>query len=905
MLIELWSDLRYRMRALVRRDAMERELDVELAFHIENEADKYERLGVPRTEAVRRARLAFGGVQRTKDDSRDSRGTALLEAFVHDARYAARSLRKQPAFTLAVVLTLAIGIGANTTMFTLLNALMLRSLSVPHPEQLVIIGDPGKVHWGWHGSPMVDYVSYPVYADILQRNRVLSGLYATGEASGDVVLPGGAPDQPEHPAGRFVSSNFFSVLGAPVFAGRTFAGRDGAIGADPFVVISYAYWQARFGGDRSVVGSRMTINHVPLTIIGIMPPSFTGDIVGEGADYWLPITMQPLLVPTDDRITDRTASWLAMMGRLAPGVTLDKARAELSTIELSSIRQHLSTSELAEFNHDLETDPVRVESGARGFSAQRGEYRSALIVLMAAVGLVVLVVCANISNLMLARAVARTREMTVRMTLGAGRLRLIAQLMTESLLLGAAAGVLGLVSTMWATRFVLAQVGNDGASPMSLDVHPDGAVLAFTAGVTFFCVAVFGIIPALRATHVDLATSLRGQGRSVVGARARFGRILVVSQIALSMLLLVGGGLLVRSMRELLRADLGLDRAHLLIANVSVNSSEYVGPRLNALRAELAQRASGVPGVEAASYSQEGVFGGGVSLGHVDIAGVITSADSQSAINYDRVGPGYFRALGARMIRGRDFEPRDAEPGANSAVLDETMARQYFPRGNAMGQVVTLDSVSYTVVGVVHDVQEESVRGAPLRRMYLSQPEPSTKPLGFRLVIRVHGDPTTYVTPLRTALMDASRMPVGVMPLDGRIRETIIQDLLVTRVIAFFGIITLALAAIGLYGVIAYSTKQRTSEFGLRAALGAEPRQVSGIVLREGAGLAIIGVVVGLPTGLAATRLVRDRLFGVSIVDVPTLSVAAGVLVATALVASYVPARRAAKIDPLEALRAE
>ena len=905
MLSELWSDLRYRARALMHRGTMDHELNAEVQFHIEKEAEKYERLGLPRHEALRRARIAFGGVERAKEESRDRRGTLWLERLRQDVRYAARSLVHQPAFTLGVVLTLSIGIGANTTVFTLLDALLLRPLPVGHPEQLVTIGNPRSVHSGWHGSPMVDYVSYPVYTHVRDANHVLSGVYAAGDAGISVVAQGGSADEPEHPGGRFVSGNFFSLLGVPAYIGRTIVNDDDAAGQAPVAVISYGYWQRRFGGERSVLGSTMLIGHVPVTIVGITPPGFTGDIVGENADLWLPIALQPVLDPRNDRLGDRRASWLQMMGRLAPGVTLEQARAEITTIELRDIRQHLTALEVADLNHDLESDPLRVEPGARGFSEQRGVYESALLVLMAAVGLVVLVVCANVSNLMLSRAVARAREMTVRMTLGAGRARLVAQLMTESTMLGVVSGALGLLITAWATRSFLAMVALAGP-PIALDVRPDWRVLVFTGGITLLCVAGVGLVPAFRATQLDLATALRAQGRSLLGSRTRVGKVLVVTQIALSTTLLVGVGLLVRSARELLRADLGLDRDRLLIAHVAAGRSQYAGARLQAFREQMSQAAGRVPGVVATSYSQEGLFSGGESLGHVDIPGVVTKADSQAAVNYDRVGPRYFRVLGATLLRGRDFEPRDAEPGANAAIIDQTMAKKYFPQSDAIGRTVTLDSVTYSIVGVVRDVQEENVRGAPVRRIYLSQPEPGNKPAGFELVVRVGDDPVQYVASLRQSLRAAAgSIPVSVAPLDDRIRQSLTQDLLLTRVTAFFGIVALLLAAIGLYGVTAYATSQRTSEFGLRIALGAEPGAVGRIVAREALRLALLGVLIGVPAGVAATQLIKAQTFGVGSIDLLSLSAAVIVLIATALIAALGPALRASRVAPIEALRAE
>jgi predicted permease len=905
MLSELWSDLRYRVRALVQRDAVEHELDAELQFHIEKEAEKYERSGLSRAESLRRARIAFGGVERVKEESRDRRGTRWLERRRQDIRYSLRSLRHQPTFAAGVVLTLAIGIGANTTVFTLVDALLLRPLPVPHAEQLVTIGDPHKVHSGWHGSPMVDYVSYPVFANVRDANRVLSGLYATGDAGVAITMPGGSAAEAEHPNARFASGDFFSVLEIPAFVGRTFGASDDDAGRPGVAVISYGYWQRRFGGARSVLGATLLIGGIPVTIVGITPPGFTGDIVGENTDLWLPIALQPALDPRDDRLTNRGASWLLMMGRLAPGVSLEQARAALTAIELRDIRAHLSGLALTEFDHDVETDPIHVERGALGFSAHRGTYEPALLVLMAAVGVVVLVVCANVSNLMLSRAAARVREMTVRMTLGAGRARLVAQLMTESAILAILSGVLGLLATRWATQAVIAAVAVGGA-PVVIDARPDWRVLAFTAGIVLLCVGGVGVLPALRATRVDLATALRGQGRSLLGARTRLGKGLVVAQIALSMTLLVAVGLLVRSARELLRADLGLDRDRLLVAHVAAGRGQYLGARLQAFRTQMAEAAARVPGVLSAAYTQEGIFSGGESLGHVDIPGVVARSDSQAAVNFDRVGPGYFRVLGATLLRGRDFEPRDAEPGMNVAIVDQTMAKAYFPHADALGRSLRLEDTSYTIVGVVRDVEEEDVRGSPVRRVYLSQPEPEARPLSFELVVRVEAEPVRYVAALRQALSAAAgNIPVSVAPLDDRIRQSLSQDLLLMRVTAFFGVVALLLAAIGLYGVTAYAGSQRVGEFGLRIALGAEPGAVARIVAREALGIAALGVSLGVPAGIAAAQLIRAQTFGVATIDPPSLVVAVIVLMATALAASVAPALRAARVTPVEALRSD
>src|SRR6059058_3933937 len=445
MLSQLLSDIRYRLRALFSRASVEQELDDELRFHIEREAEKYERQGMSHEPALRRARLAFGGVEQVKEASRDMRGIARLESIVRDLRYAMRSLKSRPAFTLTVIATLALGIGANTAIFTLVDALLLRPLPVPHPEQLVIVSDPAEVNTNNVGSPLTDYVSVPLYRDVRARNTVFTDMYANGESGTlDVQMGPGTNATAEQPHARFVTGNFFSVLGVPAYAGRTFtAAEDKTPGEDPVAVLTYDYWQGRFSRSRAAIGSVMRVNDVAVTIIGVTPPGFHGDIVGQPIDFWLPMMMHPAIQPRQDMIDDRAWSWVVMMGRLKPGVTLEQARQEVSAIEANAIRDNVSGRELSRFEDNLKEAPIQVVSGARGFSERRAEYGKAVWVLMAAVGLVILVVCANVSSLMLARLVARNREMTLRMTLGAGRGRLIQQILVEGTLLAIVSSVLG------------------------------------------------------------------------------------------------------------------------------------------------------------------------------------------------------------------------------------------------------------------------------------------------------------------------------------------------------------------------------------------------------------------------------------------------------------------------------
>ncbi|MGH7524903.1 MAG: ADOP family duplicated permease, partial [Gemmatimonadales bacterium] len=880
-------------------------------FHIEREAEKYQRQGMGPEAARRRARLEFGGIERAKEASRDTRGTARLESLLRDLRYALRSLASHPAFSLTVIATLALGIGANTAIFTLVDTIVLRQLPVRDPGRLVIAGDPAAVTDSWKGLPVTDYVSLGLYGDVRARNAVFTDMYANGSTGElDVTIGPSAGVAVEHPHARFVTGNFFAVLGVPAWTGRTFTGQeDETVGEDPVAVLSYDYWQRRFSGSRAAIGSVIRVNDVALTIVGVTPPGFHGDIVGEPLDFWLPMMMEPAIRPHMNLLSDRSWSWLMMMGRLKPGVTLDQARPELSTIEANAVRDHLDAPSRASFDESLRQSPIQVVPGARGFSERRAEYAKALWVLMAAVGLVILVVCANVSSLMLARIVARSREMTVRMTLGAGRGRMMQQLLVEGTVLAVAASVLGLVAATLGTRLLLSTVS--ATSPIVVDTTPDARVLAFTAVMTIACVLLVGLLPAFRAARVDLATSLRSGGRNLAGgarlAGIPFGRPLVVAQIALSMLLLICGGMLARSMQQLLHSDLGMDRDHVVAVRVRTSRSLYNGARLARLRSDLVDRVSRLPGVTAAAFADHGLFSGGVSTRDADVPGFVPQADSEREVSLDRVGPNFVGAIGARLIRGRGIEQRDLETAPPGAIMNETMAKRYYGPRDPLGTTLKLDSVPYTVVGVVRDFQSSDVRDKPHRQIYIAFSDPTTGDAGqAELVVHVRGDPERAVGPIRRAIVAAvPALPVTVDPVRDLVRGTVSKDVLLVQVTLFFCIVTLVLAALGLYGVTAYSTSQRSSEFGLRAALGAAPASVTRMVLGEAVRVAIIGVVIGVPAGLAATRLIRAQLFGVGAIDLPSLGIAIGVLVTTAVVASYLPARRAARVGPLEALRLE
>lgn len=893
------------------------ELRDELDFHRTSLENDFRRRGLPPAAAADAARRVMGNETYMREDARGVWILPGIETVWKDLSYAWRGLRRSPTFALVAVLSLGLGIGANTAMFTVVDALMLRTLPVPHPEQLVTIGDPSATGSFSQGNPRYDVFSFPIYADVRDHVDAFSGVYATGPAGAlDVVFGAGAAagGAPEHPAARFVTVNYFDVLQVRAEYGRVFTGAEDAVmNGDPFVVISHGYWQRRFGGARSAIGTKLSVNGTTMTVIGVMPASFVGDVVGGQSDLWIPMMMQPPLKANRSRLDDRTVSWLLLMGRLAPGRTLAEARAGTRGAIEQSLRANMSDSNWVQLARTLRTTPISVDAGARGFSFFRTAYAQALGILMATVAVVLLVVCANVANLMLARAAARHREISVRLALGAARTRLVQQLLTESVLLGALSAIVGLAFASWGTRILLS-IAASGSAPIPLDVHADVRILCYTLAITLATVLLFGLVPALRATRVDVAHALRTRGGGDAGGTARFGgrfrlslaRLLVTGQVALSMLLLIGTGVLLRSMQRVAEADLGLDRDHVLVATVNAQHRGYSGGALITLTHQLIERTRRIPGVVAASYSVNGIFTGTESFASMRAPGFIIRADSDRAVAFDLIGPEYFRALGAPLLRGREFTEEDNGGSARVVILNETMARYYFANGDALGRTITRRDSTLTIVGIARDVEEQSVRAKPIRRMYLPSLQATEPPGEFSLIVRGNGDPDALAKPVVLALteLDAA-LPVSAVSVNSLVRASMGQSLLMTQVITFFGALALLLAALGLYGVVAFTTARRTSEFGLRLALGAGAATVTATVLREALALAAIGFVVGLPAGMLAARLMRSQLFGVDSFDPITALGASVVLAAAVVIAASVPALRAARVSPLEALRTD
>lgn len=906
------------------RGQLAREVDDEIAFHIETRTERLIANGMSADDARAEALRQFGAVESVRehcvtydeDRERMTRRANRFDELRQDFVYAVRTLRRNIGFTAVIVLTIALAVGANSAIFTLIDAVLLRKLDVRNPDELVVIGNPARTSSLSTGGASVDIYSYPLYRDVLARNSVMTDVLASGRPLGAGVLFDGAK-QAEGVRLRFVSANYFSVLGVGAAAGRLLtADDDRAPGASPVVVISHAFWMRRFQGDARAIGGNALINGVRLTIAGVAAEGWTGEIVGDPREMWIPLSMQPILMPHEKMLEDRGASWLLLLGRLRPGVNIEQARSHLAPLIRTALLE--SNNELPPSNRMLPervaTLDVPVSAGARGLSRVRFSFQNALLTLMAGVVVLLLIVCANVANLLLARAVARGREMSVRLALGAGRTRIVRQLLTESVVLGLMGAAGGLAVATWGSRLLLV-FGRQTTGTLKLGGGFDVRVVGFTLAVTMLCVMLFGLVPALRSAGVDLASSLRTGGRGLQGAAGSRGRrrpagaLLIAAQVALSLMLLAGTGLLVRSLKNLETADTGVDRDHLLIADVNAAGRGYSGEKLEVMARDLSERLSRIPGVAAVAYSENGLFSGTESSTSLQVEGFTARASADTFVNYDVVSRGYAQGTGGRIVAGRDLDDRDLHAGSLGALINETMAKFYFPASTAIGKHVALDSARVAeIVGVIADVKDHDLRASPVRRLYwpyVDQPVGSIG--GLRFEIRAARDPATLIQLVRTEIrsFDAQLAIQGVDPLSRLMRDSIQQERLLARLAMGFGLMALLIASVGLYGVVSYSVSRRTGEIGLRVALGAQRPRVIRMVIGDAGRLVMLGVVVGVPAALASVRLLRSQLHGVSETDPIAIGGAVVVLLAASIGASLLPALRAAKVPPMVAFRQE
>ncbi len=906
-----------RLRGLFGKGRLDRELADEIESHLALSAEESVNRGMNPAEARREALLAFGGVEQTKEAYRDTRGVPGIETLVQDLRYGLRSLRRSPGFAAAGTLSIAIGVGANTAIFSLINAVLLRTLPVDRPEQLAV--------FSVGSSQGDDYsFSYPDYAQLRDGTTTLSSVCASGGASRMrmVVATSSAGGTPESVQAEKVSGNFFSTLGVEAELGRALTDADDRDRAAPVAVISHGFWQRRFGRDPAVVGKSIVLNDVPFTIVGVAPRRFFGFEVAATPDMWWPLHQLPRVSP-GAVLESQGWTWLRLVGRLAPGASLAQARAECSVIfermladaaerEASAQGSAWTPTERREFLDRR----LAIEPGRTGWTPLR-EASAPLLVLMAVVVLVLLIACANVANLLMARASARQKEIAMRLAIGASRMRIVRQLLTESVLLALLGGGFGLLGAFWGTRLLVVYLSDFIRTvfperAMALDVTPDGHVLAFTLGVSVATGILFGMVPALRATRLDLASPLKQLPGRPVKRTSRFvlHRVLVVSQTALSLFLLVGTGLLVRSLQNLRDLDTGFDHEKVLLFSIDPGN-RYGAAGRTRLYQDVIERLASLPGARSASVSKWGFMSPNSWGNKVLVDGYVPRADEDVRCFGQIVGPRFFETLGIPLRRGREFGPRDGAAAPQVAVINESMARHFFGQADPVGRHFSLPArpkVAIEIVGVAKDTKYRSLREEPARTFYVPfLQQPSDSDQGVLVALRSVDSPSSVMSAARRTLqgIDSQLQMLDPRTMSEVVDASLVLERFLSHLASFFSASALLLAALGFYGVMSYGVARRTAEIGVRMALGATRGIVLWSVLRESLLLAGIGITLGLPAGLLGARAISSMLFGLSPSDPVTIALATIVMLAVAVLAGYGPARRAARLDPLMALRYE
>jgi macrolide transport system ATP-binding/permease protein len=812
-----------------------------------------------------------------------------METFWQDLRYSLRALFKRPGFTFVVVTTLALGIGANATIFTWIKAVLLASLpGIEQPEKLVEI-------WGATRNNSALSSSYVDYLDYRDQNKVLSGLIA------HQVLPLnlGRGDKPERVWGAIVSGNYFDVLGVKALIGRTFLPEeDRTPNTHPVVVIGYGLWERRFGGDPNVLGRIIALNEHDFKVIGVAPKDFASPFAGLALDVWTPVMMKDYVARPHFSLTDRGSRWLMVMGRLKPGATVPQAQANIA-----AIASHLEQ----EYPQTNEQMGVAVYSVLQSPFSLKQNMRPALAILMAAVAVVLLIACANVANLLLVRAASRRKEIALRLALGGSRGRLVRQMLTESFVLASLGAALGLVIAFWTARSLAAFLP-PYASRASFDTRPDAVVFAFTLGLTVITTLLFGVAPTLHASKQDLVTAMKdntatvGHGPRKVSLR----HALVITQVALSMVALISAGLFVRSLREAYKADPGFDPHGVLLASFDPFLSGYDESRGREFYRRLVERVRTVPGIQSATLARRlPLTDGGIAFANVAIDGYAPAKDEDMRLNYETVGPQYFQTMRIPFVHGRDFDERDQEDARGVVIINETMARRYWPGGDALGRRLRLTKDWLEIVGVAKDVKNRSLSEAPQPFLYL--PLLQDYRSNMILVARTAIEPEKMFEAVRAEVAELDpEIPIfDAKTLEEHVGISLFLQRMAATLLSIFGLLALTLAVVGFYGVMAYSVSQRTRELGIRVSVGAGRRDVFKLILGQGLGISVVGLLAGLVASLAVTRLTANLLYGVSATDPVTFIVIALLLLCVTLLACYFPARRATKVDPMIALRVE
>jgi len=838
-----------------------------------------------------------------------------MSTLIQDLRYALRMLVRAPGFSVVIILTLGLGIGANTAIFSLMDQVLLRSLPVHDPSALVQLDGPGL----FSGRTLQDRTfSYPMYRDLRDGNTVFSGLVA--EFGTPATL--GHRDQRERVDAELISGNTFDVLKVAPALGRALTPDDDRVpGGHPVAVLGYGYWQRRFAGDPSVIGYPVTINSTPMTIVGVAPPGFAGVMSTTAADVFVPLMMKAQLAPTEDDLMSRRSRFVKVVGRLKPGLTATAAKAELDVLYRQINEAELQdtfTDATDSFRTRFREKTLVLHSAARGLSNAREDFSTPLIMLMAMVGVVLLIACANVATLLLTRATTRQKEMAVRLALGAPRGRLIRQTLTEGFVLAGAGGLVGVLLSIWLGDLLLSMLPSDSLS-QSISTTPDLRVGIFTLAIAIVTAVGFGLVPALQNAGVELNKTMREVGAATGGGtrQARLRKGLVVAQVALSMLLVAGGGLFARSLYNLQHLNRGFDSSGLVSFSVDPSLSGYDQARIRQFADRLLGDIRALPGVTSASLAEVAALTNSASRRTIEVQGYTPAERENMNAWANKVAPDYFRTMRLPLVAGREFSDSDDAGAPLVAIVNEAFARRFFGAQSAIGRRFGWSAIdnpgAIEIVGVVKDAFYSSVRqgarGPEETPIFAYAPFAQGARLNA-MTVYVRSTPealTALPEQLRRAARqaDASLPVFSMQAVDTTVEQSLFSERMLAMLSAAFGLVATLLAAIGLYGVMAYTVSRRTREIGIRIALGAERRTVLWLVLREVAFITVAGIALAIPAAIALGGVVRSQLFGVSAADPWTMALASLVLGVVALVAGWLPARRAARVQPLLALRAE
>ena len=899
------------------RKRLEVDLDKELRFHFESQVADKVRSGIPESEARRLTRLEFGGIDQVKEDCRESRGTLWLESIGQNVRYGVRQLLKSPGFSLIAIISLALGIGANTAIFSLLNAILLRPLPVQNPGELLLFGN-GEAHGATLSVPDGNWnlFSRAFFHDFHEKDNSFSGIAAVDSSQFDtkVSIAGAAYETTRV---DLVSGSYFPVLGVPAVLGRTIEeADDGPDGSGPVAVASYAWFQRHFGGDPSALGKIIRIQSHDYTLVGVARPGFQGVTVGQSTDLFIPLSMEKAFSRLGgNSVGEKFFQSLDLIGRLKPGVTPAQAGAETNLLFKQIMRSYLGPQPSQKHLDDLAHASVELTPGGRGISPLRFEFSLPLKILMAIVALVLLMACANIANMLLARGVARTREVAVRMALGASRRRIVFQLLTESTLLAFIGAVAG-VALAWKVSAMLLQMATPGPDPVALNLTPDLPVLAFTLGVTGLTSILFGTLPAFRAAGLELTPVLKeGRGTSSASTRGVMARSLIVGQVALSVLLLAVAGLFVRSLIHLYDVDTGFDPHDVLLftldsstANLPKGADEIRSVRL---QEQIEQSVQTIPGVQSDSFAMVTFNNGGWS-DQVLFQGIPRTPANGEDVTFNITGNGFFSAMGIPLAEGRTFTAQDLPNSPKVAVINQTMARRFFPNRSPIGQRFGIGETpdhpgEIEVIGVVKDAKYFALDEGSQMAAYF----PCAQNPGFfgNFILRYApgANRQGIISRVRRSIgeINANILVNNVSSLHEQVDRSIATQSLIAKLSSFFGILAVFLACIGIYGLLSYSVARRTAELGIRLALGAQSFALRWLILRECILLLLLGLAIGIPVALSSTRILKTLLYQLSPLDPVSIASAIAAVTCMTLVAAWIPARRATRIDPTQALRTE